>query len=74
MPQHLEPGLVIALIVAFGIGAQWLSWWLKQPAILILLLTGLVAGPLSGFLDPDALFGDLLLPAVSLGVANLKSG
>lgn len=69
MPLHLEPGLVIALIVAFGIGAQWLSWWLKQPAILILLLTGLVAGPVSGFLNPDALFGDLLLPAVSLGVA-----
>lgn len=69
MPQHLDPGLLIALIVAIGIAAQWLAWWLKQPAILILLLAGLVAGPVLGALHPDALFGKLLSPAVSLGVA-----
>ena len=69
MPAHLDPGLIIALIVAIGIGAQWFSWWLKQPAILVLLLAGVLAGPVLGLLDPDALFGDLLFPAVSLGVA-----
>ena len=69
MFPDLEPGLLIALIVAIGIGAQWLSWWLKQPAILILLVAGLLAGPVFGVLDPDALFGKLLGPAVSLGVA-----
>ncbi len=69
MNPDLEPGLLIALIVGIGIAAQWLSWWLKQPAILVLLVAGLVAGPLTGALDPDALFGKLLGPAVSLGVA-----
>ena len=69
MPAHLDPGLVIALIVAIGIAAQWFSWWVKQPAILVLLLAGVLAGPVLGLFDPDALFGDLLFPAVSLGVA-----
>ncbi len=35
----------------------------------MLLLTGIVAGPLTGFIRPDELFGDLLFPIVSLGVA-----
>ena len=69
MPDNLDTGLVIALIVAIGIAAQWFSWWVKQPAILVLLLAGLLAGPVLGLFDPDALFGDLLFPAVSLGVA-----
>jgi NhaP-type Na+/H+ or K+/H+ antiporter len=61
--------LILAAITALEIGAQWLSWWLKLPAILFLLLIGLVAGPVTGVLDPDRLFGDLLLSLVSLGVA-----
>ena len=69
MSHVLEPGILIALIVAIGVAAQWLSWWLKQPAILVLLVAGLLAGPVFGVLDPDALFGKLLAPAVSLGVA-----
>ncbi|MEQ9519934.1 MAG: sodium:proton antiporter [Parvibaculum sp.] len=69
MLEHPDPGLIIALIVTIGIGAQWLSWWLKQPSILMLLLAGLIVGPGLGILNPDELFGDLLLPAVSLGVA-----
>ena len=30
--------------------------------------SGFVAGPVTGFLDPDALFGELLFPLVSLSV------
>ncbi|HXK47493.1 MAG TPA: cation:proton antiporter [Deltaproteobacteria bacterium] len=56
-------------IVVLGITAQWLAWRLHLPAILLLLLTGLVAGPLTGFLDPDILFGPFLHPAISLSVA-----
>jgi len=59
----------IASILVLGVGAQWLSWRLKIPSILILLLTGIVAGPLTGFLKPDEVFGDLLMPFVSLSVA-----
>jgi NhaP-type Na+/H+ or K+/H+ antiporter len=56
-------------IVVLGITAQWLAWRLHLPAILLLLLTGIIAGPLTGFLDPDVLFGPFLQPAVSLSVA-----
>jgi NhaP-type Na+/H+ or K+/H+ antiporter len=64
-------GLLIGLaaIVVLGVGSQWLAWRLKLPAILILLLVGFVAGPVTGFIDPDALLGDLLFPIVSLSVA-----
>jgi len=58
----------IYLLAAIGIGCQWLAWWLKLPAILFLLLAGIGVGPLTGILQPDRLFGDLLFPIVSLGV------
>jgi NhaP-type Na+/H+ or K+/H+ antiporter len=65
--EHELVGLV--LILTIGVGAQWLAWRLRLPAILLLLSAGIIAGPVSGLVDPDALFGDLLLPSVSLAVA-----
>jgi NhaP-type Na+/H+ or K+/H+ antiporter len=47
----------------------WVAWWVRLPAILFLLLSGLVVGPGLGWLDPDQLLGDLLFPLVSLSVA-----
>ena len=35
----------------------------------MLLLVGFAVGPITGFLDPDELFGDVLLPIVSISVA-----
>jgi CPA1 family monovalent cation:H+ antiporter len=49
--------------------AQWVAWWVRLPAILFLLLFGILAGPGLGLLDPDLLFGDLLFPIISLSVA-----
>lgn len=60
--------LSLTAIVVLGIAAQWLSWRAKVPAILFLLLIGIALGPMFGLLDPDALFGDLLFPIVSLAV------
>ncbi|EEF78558.1 transporter, CPA2 family [Methylophaga thiooxydans DMS010] len=40
-----------------------------MPAIVFLLIAGIVLGPLTGWLNPEALFGDLLFPMVSLAVA-----
>jgi len=45
------------------------AWWVRLPAILFLLLFGMLAGPVFGLLNPDDLFGDLLFPLVSLSVA-----
>ncbi len=61
--------LLLAGIGLLAIVCQWFSWWVKLPAILFLLLAGIVAGPVTGWLEPDALFGDLLFPIVSLSVA-----
>lgn len=59
----------IALIGALGVGAQWVAWRMRLPAIVLLLLAGLVAGPLLGLIDPQADFGELLRPLVSVAVA-----
>lgn len=60
---------VISAVIVLGVLAQWLSWRLKLPSILALLVIGIVAGPVTGLLRPDEMFGDLLFPMVSLGVA-----
>ena len=61
--------LTIAGIMALGGACQWLAWRVRLPAILFLLLSGLLIGPVTGWFDPDALLGDLLFPFVSLAVA-----
>jgi len=61
--------LAIGGIGITALGCQWLAWRLKLPAILFLLLSGILAGPLLGWLDPQELFGPLLMPMVSLAVA-----
>jgi NhaP-type Na+/H+ or K+/H+ antiporter len=65
----IELGLMLAGMLMIGFLAQWLAWRVKLPAILFLLLAGIVLGPVSGMLDPDKLLGDLLFPIVSLAVA-----
>ncbi len=64
-----DTGLLMAQIVLLGMLCQWAAWRARLPAILFLLLAGLAAGPVFGILDPDAMFGELLMPVVSLSVA-----
>ncbi|MFT6051122.1 MAG: NhaP-type Na+/H+ or K+/H+ antiporter, partial [Halioglobus sp.] len=52
--------LMLSLIGLLGLLCQWFAWRIKLPAILPLLVTGLLLGPVFGVLDPDALFGDVL--------------
>jgi len=64
-----HPAVAIALIIALGVGAQWLAWRLRLPAILPLLVAGFTVGPVLGWLQPSRAFGaDVLYPAVSLAV------
>lgn len=65
--QHIT--VQLAGIGALAICCQWLGWRLKFPAIVFLLVAGIVAGPITGLIQPDALFGPLLFPLVSLSVA-----
>ena len=59
----------MALIGAAGIGAQWTAWRLRIPAIALLLVAGIIMGPATGFLNPQAEFGELYKPAIALAVA-----
>ncbi|MFC5436178.1 cation:proton antiporter [Rhodanobacter umsongensis] len=65
----IDLGLMLAGMLMIGFLAQWLAWRVRLPAILFLLLAGIVLGPVSGVLDPDKLLGALLFPVVSLAVA-----
>ncbi len=38
----------LAIIVTLGITAQWLAWRFKIPSILLLLVFGFLAGPVTG--------------------------
>lgn len=52
--------LELAGIIILGILAQWLAWRIKVPAILPLILIGLLFGPLSTYFTEDG--GKLLEP------------
>lgn len=73
-----SPSIAIGLIIVLGVGAQWLAWRLRLPSILLMLTAGLCIGPIwtmvapggkaEPLLDPNAIFGDLLFPLVSISV------
>ncbi|HEX5959617.1 MAG TPA: sodium:proton antiporter [Rhodanobacteraceae bacterium] len=65
----IELGVVLTLLLVVGFFAQWLAWRLRLPAILFLLLIGILLGPATGLFDPDQVLGDFLFPTVSLAVA-----
>ena len=65
----MSESLLPLALLSLGFFCQWLAWRVQLPAILFLLLTGIVLGPVLGMLQPDALLGDYLFPLVSLGVA-----
>jgi len=59
----------LAWLAVLGIGSQWLAWRLRLPSILLLLVIGFIAGPVTGLLDPDRMLGEMLMPFVSVAVA-----
>lgn len=67
--MHQNILFLLSLVIVLGSICQWLAWKVKLPAIVFLLLTGILLGPVSGILQPDILLGDLLFPFISLSVA-----
>ena len=67
--MHAHDIVILCGILFAGFVCQWIAWRVKLPAILFLLLFGIAAGPVLGWVDPDALLGDLLVPLVSISVA-----
>ncbi|NRA50325.1 MAG: cation:proton antiporter, partial [Phaeodactylibacter sp.] len=62
--------LELAGIIVLGIFAQWLAWRTKVPAILPLILIGLLVGPISTFFthDGEKLLEPLLLKGEEGGI------
>lgn len=58
----------IVLVIALGVGAQWVAWRIRVPSILLLLVLGFLAGPILEFLPPSSLQGDWLFAFVSLAI------
>jgi NhaP-type Na+/H+ or K+/H+ antiporter len=61
--------LVLVLVATLGVASQWLAWRLRLPAIVMLLLTGAIAGPATGLIDPSRDLGELFTPMVQIAVA-----
>ena len=59
----------IALIGLLGIGAQWIAWRTGRPAIALMLIVGIIAGPVLSIIDPARDFGALQEPIIKLAVA-----
>ena len=69
----------IALIGVAGVGAQWIAWRTGKPAIALMLIMGVLVGPVSslipldmfrgGLINPERDFGALMEPIIKLAVA-----
>lgn len=60
---------VMAGIGVLGVGAQWLAWRMNIPAIVLMLVAGLLVGPVLGILTPNQDLGAMTAPIISIAVA-----
>lgn len=65
----MAPVMAFALVGALGVGSQWLAWRMRMPAIVLMLVAGLLIGPVLGFFDPVRDVGPLMGPMISIAVA-----
>ncbi|MBS1304170.1 sodium:proton antiporter [Loktanella sp. SALINAS62] len=68
-PEALSPVIAIALVGGLGVGSQWLAWRLRMPAIVLMLVAGVLIGPVLGVFDPARDFGPLMAPIIAIAVA-----
>jgi len=67
--MHEHSLIALSAILGAGFLCQLAAWRLRLPAILFLLVCGILGGPVFDWFHPDELFGDLLFPFISLAVA-----
>ncbi len=66
----------VATVFVLGLGAQWIGWRFRLPSILLLLVFGFVAGPVTHLLEPEAFQGDWVFTfaSVSAGIILFEGG
>lgn len=67
--EAMAPVMAFALVGALGVGSQWAAWRLRMPAIVLMLLAGIIVGPVLGVFDPARDIGPLMGPIISIAVA-----
>ena len=67
--EHDTIFFIIAALLAASTLCQWGAWRVQLPAIIFLLLTGIMVGPVLGLLHPEALLGKFFFPFISISVA-----
>ncbi len=60
--------MVMMLIGVLGIFSQWVAWRTRLPAIVVMAIVGLIAGPTLGIINPAQELGDLYSPLISIAV------
>lgn len=65
----MTPVMAFALVGALGVGSQWLAWRMRMPAIVVMLVAGVLIGPVLGIFDPARDIGPLLQPMIAIAVA-----
>ena len=65
----MAPVMAFALVGALGVGSQWLAWRLRMPAIVLMLVAGVLIGPVTGVFNPARDIGPLMSPIISIAVA-----
>jgi NhaP-type Na+/H+ or K+/H+ antiporter len=63
------PILLVVLIIAVGVGAQWIAWRVRLPAIILLAAAGLLVGPVTGLVPGGPGMAHAVEPVVALCVA-----
>lgn len=64
-----NPLILLAAVFLTCTFCQWLAWRVRLPAIIFLLFAGVIAGPVTGIMQPEELLGDMFHPFVSISVA-----
>src|SRR5699024_10886881 len=59
----------VMLVGLLGMGSQWVAWRYRMPAIVVMSIAGLLAGPVFGLMNPEEDFGSLYNPIISVAVA-----
>lgn len=59
----------MAGIGVLGVGAQWLAWRMNIPAIVLMLVAGILVGPVFGILNPSQDLGAITGPIIAIAVA-----
>ncbi|WP_117168364.1 cation:proton antiporter [Paraliobacillus sediminis] len=66
----LDSFLVQFMIIGIlGVGSQWVAWRFRLPAIVVMSIVGLLAGPIFSVIHPEQDFGDMYRPFISVAVA-----